>query len=75
MLGALRETMQADQEAGRVRELRTALADLLEKVEYDPETRSAVIRYRLQSGVKLASPRGGHVAPVEWSAVIAVPRR
>ena len=75
MLLVLRETMQADQEAGRVRELRTALADLLEKVEYDPETRSAVVHYRLQSGVKLASPRGCNVAPVEWSAIVAVPRR
>jgi DNA invertase Pin-like site-specific DNA recombinase len=75
MLATLRDAMQADRDAGRVRELRAALSGLLEKVEYDPETRSAIIHYRLQSGVKLASPRGCDAAPVSWTAVLSVPLR
>jgi hypothetical protein len=36
----------------------TALSELIEVIEYDTETRQAVIRYRLDTGVKMASPRG-----------------
>jgi DNA invertase Pin-like site-specific DNA recombinase len=75
LLGTLRETIEADRESGRVRELRIALSELIERIEYDSTTRSAVIRYRLDTGVKVASPRGSHLAPVCWDRAVSVPRR
>ena len=75
MLGTLRESMHADMTEGRMRDLRTALAQLIERVEYDPDARSALIRYRLDTGVKLASPRGSSVAPVTWQTRVDVARR
>jgi DNA invertase Pin-like site-specific DNA recombinase len=75
MLGTLRESMHADMTEGRMRDLRTALAQLIERVEYDPDARSALIRYRLDTGVKLASPRGSAVAPVTWQTRVDVARR
>ena len=44
--------------AGRVAELRTALASQIDRVELDPVTERCVIHYRLTTGVNLASPRG-----------------
>ena len=44
--------------AGRVAELRSALASQIDRVELDPETERCVIHYRLTTGVNLASPRG-----------------
>lgn len=75
LLSTLRETIEADRESGRVRELRVALAELIERIEYDPATRSAVIRYRLDTGIDVASPRGSHLAPVTWDRAVLVSRR
>lgn len=75
MLTTLRDTLQTDLEEGRTRDLKTALAGLIERVEYDPDTRRAAICYRLDTGVKLASPRGGHSAPVSWQSRTLVGRR
>ena len=74
MLAALAESIAADLEDGKTRDLRGALSDLVERIEYDPETRQAVIRYRL-TGVMMASPRGSIVAPVEWERSVSVPSR
>lgn len=60
-------------EGGRIREMRDALAKLIERIEFDPVTREATIHYRLDTGVKMASPRVRNVAP-EWSAVTRVAR-
>jgi chromosome segregation ATPase len=75
LLGTLRETIEADRESGHVRELRIALSELIERIEYDPANRSAVIRYRLDTGIREASPRGSHFAPVCWDRAVSVPRR
>ena len=74
-LDVLRDALQADIEAERLIELRDALAQLIEMIEYDPVSRVAVIHYRLE-GVKMASPRERHAAPPRWtSAAVRVPRR
>ena len=75
LLGTLRESLQSDLEAGRLRDLRSALSDLIERVEYDPEARSATIHYALQTGVKMASPRAPDAAPVRWRSIADVPLR
>ena len=47
-----------DLEEERTKKLRDALTQLIERIEFDPEYRQSVIHYRLDTGVKLASPRG-----------------
>ena len=56
MLSTLAGSIAAALDDGRTRELRAALSDLVERIEYDSENRQAVIRYRL-TGVIVASPR------------------
>jgi hypothetical protein len=42
--------MTGMEQVGRVQALRDTLAQLIERVECDPESREAVIRYRLDTG-------------------------
>lgn len=75
LLGTLRESLDADREQGHARKLRDTLAALIERIEYDAETRKAVIHYRL-TGVNVASPRGFGVAPAcKWERPLVVARR
>jgi hypothetical protein len=75
LLTTLHESIEYDRDAGHTRDLRATLADLIERVVFDPDTRVAEIRYRLDTGVRMASPRGRPVAPVAWSRVVQIPRR
>lgn len=75
LLATLRESIEIDRDQGRTRDLRATLAALVERIEYDPATRTGTIRYRLESGVKVALPRGRTLAPVTWARVVSVPRR
>ena len=74
LLGTLRDSLEADRAQGEVRKLRATLAELIERIEYDVETRQAAIHYRL-TGVKMASPRRPAVAPVAFCSQVAVGRR
>jgi len=74
LLGQLKADLLGSMESGDVASVRTALSDLVDVIEYDADQRLAEIRYRLDTGVKMASPRGGDVAPVEWSSKTAVRR-
>lgn len=74
LLGTLRDSLEADRAQGEVRTVRNTLAELIERIEYDPETRQAVIYYRL-TGVGVASPRGSAAAPViEFRGALVVGR-
>lgn len=59
MLDALAEDMEAlDRQ-----HLKDFLRGMIESLTLDPTTRSGEIRYRIQSGVKVASPRGTALNP------------
>lgn len=74
MLASLSDHLSATLEEGQIRELRAALADLIERIEYEPETRQATIYYRL-TGFNKASPRGCGVDPESWSRVADIGKR
>lgn len=57
LLSTLRDSLEADREQGQVRRLRDTLAELIDRIEYDPEHRQAIVHSRL-TGINVASPRG-----------------
>ncbi|MBV5310812.1 recombinase family protein [Chromatium okenii] len=71
-LDALRSEIQINVDDGNIRELRTALAQLVDRVEYDLDHREAIIYYCIQTGIKMALPRGTRPAPVTWNTVVIV---
>ena len=73
MLANLREALATDLAESRVQAMRDTLHLLIQQVELDLETRQFVLRYRLATGVKMASPRQNHVAPVTWVSHGVVP--
>lgn len=75
LLTGLRADLEQRRSEGDVIGLRAALADLVERIEYDPDEGSGRIAYRLDTGITLASPRGGHGIPVRWSSKVQVGRR
>lgn len=74
VLAALGAELAASDEPERVRPL---LAELLDRVELDPETLGARMHYRLEGGVNLASRRRSEITPppvVRWTADLVIAR-
>jgi DNA invertase Pin-like site-specific DNA recombinase len=66
LLTTLRDSLAADLSEDRVLAVRESLHALVGKIVLDLESRAWEIHYRLDTGIKLASPRGCRPAPVSW---------
>ena len=75
MLANLREALETDLAESRIQAMRDTLHLLIQQVELDLDTRQFTLRYRLATGVKMASPRRVNVAPVCWVTRGVVPVR
>jgi len=75
LLGGLRNALETDLAEERILAAREAIAGLVEKIVLDLESRTWEIHYKLYTGVKLASPRGSHDAPVVWIRRGTLPQR
>lgn len=75
LLANLRADLEQRRTDGDVIGLRAALANLVERIEYDPDEGSGRVVYRLDTGITMASPRGCIATPVIWSSVVRVGKR
>jgi hypothetical protein len=75
LLITLRDSLAADLAEDRVIAVRESLHALVGKIVLDLESRAWEIHYRLDTGIKLASPRGCRPTPVCWLSRGSVPRR
>ena len=75
MLANLRAALETDLAESRIQAMRDTLHLLIQQVELDLDTRQFTLRYRLATGVKMASPRCVNVAPVCWVTRGVVPVR
>lgn len=75
MLANLRAALETDLAESRIQAMRDTLHLLIQQVELNLETRQFTLRYRLATGVKMASPRCVNVAPVCWVIRGVVPVR
>lgn len=75
MLANLRAALETDLAESRIQAMRDTLHLLIQQVELDLDTRQFTLRYRLATGVKMASPRGSRDAPVVWIRRGPLPER
>ena len=64
LLAGLRNALETDLAEDRLTAARESLAQLVDKIILDLESRIWEIHYKIYTGVKMASPRGSHDAPV-----------
>lgn len=75
MLAELRADLEAKRDAGMITEVRAAMAEMVERIEYAEGGTSFTIRYRV-TGVTRASPRGFDLTPpAAWESVGELKRR
>lgn len=76
LLAGLRKELEQEIAEEHTAAVKQALAAVVEKIILDLTSRTWEIHYRLDTGVKMASPRDSHVTPVRWhSARLPLPRR
>ena len=75
LLGGLRNALETDLAEERILAARETIAGLVEKIILDLESSTWEIHYKLYAGIKLASPRGSHDAPVVWIRRGPLPER
>lgn len=75
LLQSLRAELENQKKNGDISALRTALQALVDRIEYQAGNSECSIHYRLNTGLKLASPRGAQPSPVTWNRTVALPMR